>query len=85
MQDLESMRRAAAITGVIARAPGGRVTLLEPRPLVKVRVGYGRAVAVTPTHVLHECVKAGDYHVKWDEKWQVHRVTADEWDGGPLD
>jgi len=79
------MRRAGAITGALARAPGGHATLLDPRPLVRVRVLYGRAVAVTPTHVLHEWVRYGEYHVKWDEKWQVHRVAAEEWDGEPLD
>lgn len=58
--------------------------MLDPRPLVKVRVGYGRAVATTPTHVLHEWVRYGEYHCRWDEKWQVHRVTAEEWAGEPL-
>lgn len=79
------MRRAAAIRGALARAPGGAATLLDPRPLVHVRVGYGRAVAVTSTHVLHEWVKAGEYHCRWDEKWQVRRVGVDEWDGEGLD
>lgn len=79
------MRRAAAIQGALARAPGGPVTLLDPRPLVKVRAGYGRAVAVTQTHVLHEWVKAGEYHCRWDEKWQVHRVGVGEWDGEGLE
>ncbi len=82
---MESLRRAAAITGALARAPGGHVTLLDPRPLVRVRVVYGRAVAHTPTHVLHEWVRHGEYHTKWDEKWQVHRVTAEEWEGEQLD
>jgi hypothetical protein len=78
---LESMRRSAAITGAIARAPGGAVTLLDPRPLVHVRAAYGRAIAVTETHVLWEWVKAGEYHVRWDEKWQVRRVAEGEWSG----
>ena len=78
------MRRSAAISAALARAPGGKVTLLDPRPLVKVRVVYGRAVAVTPTHVLHEWVKAGEYHCRWDQKRQVRRVSADEWDGEDL-
>ena len=78
------MRRAAAISAALGRAPGGKVTLLDPRPLVKVRVVYGRAVAYTPTHVLHEWVRAGEYHCRWDEKRQVHRVSADEWDGEDL-
>jgi hypothetical protein len=59
--------------------------MLDPRPLVHVRAVYGRAIATTPTHVLHEWVKGGDYHCRWDEKWQVQRVAADEWDGEPID
>jgi len=82
---MEEMRRAGAIQGALARAPGGQVTILDPRPLVKVRVVYGRAVATTPTHVLHEWVRYGQYHCRWDEKWQVERVAADEWTGEPLD
>lgn len=82
---MEEMRRAAAIQGALARAPGGQVTMLDPRPLVKVRVVYGRAVATTPTHVLHEWVRHGDYHCRWDEKWQVHQVPAGDWEGENLD
>lgn len=78
------MRRQAAIRGALARAPGGKVTKLDPRPLVKVRAVYGRAVAATPTHILHEWVRYGDYHCRWDEKRQVHQVTAEEWDGESL-
>ena len=83
--ELEQMRRETAVRGAIARAPGGEVTRLDPRPLVKVRVVYGRAIATTPTHVLHEWVRWGQYHCRWDEKWQVQRVTRDEWQGEPLD
>jgi len=78
---MESMRRDMALREALARAPGGKVELLDPRPLVRVRVTWGRAVAVTPTHVLHEWVRWGQYHCRWDEKWQVRRVTADEWMG----
>lgn len=53
--------------------------------MVKVRAAYGRAIAETPTHVLHEWVKGGEYHVRWEEKWQVERVPADEWHGEPID
>jgi hypothetical protein len=81
MEDLESMRRRAAVTGELARAPGGPVTLLDPRPLVKVRVIYGRAIATTPTHVLWEWVRYGEYHCRWDEKWQVEKVAATAWGG----
>ena len=79
------MRRASAIRAALARAPGGQVTNLEPRPLVKVRAVYGRAVAVTPTHVLHEWVRYGEYHCRWDERWQVRPVPADEWLGEPFE
>lgn len=82
---MEGMRRRMALREALARAPGGKVQLLDPRPLVRVRVTWGRAVAVTPTHILHEWVRFGEYHCRWDEKWQVHRVTADEWSGEDLD
>ena len=82
---MEEMRRAAAVQGALARAPGGAAQLLDPRPLVHVRVVYGRAVAVTPTHVLHEWARYGQYHCRWDEKWQVKRVSPEEWAGESLD
>lgn len=85
MDELESMRRAGAIRAVLARAPGGQVTMLDPKPLVKVRVVYGRAVATTLTHVLHEWVRYGEYHCKWDKAEQVVRVTAEDWQGEPLE
>lgn len=79
------MRRAGAISAALARAPGGKVIMLDPRPLVKVRVVYGRAVATTPTHVLHEWVRYGEYHCRWDAHAQVIKVTADEWVGEAID
>lgn len=82
---MEEMRRAGAIKGALARAPGGQAELLDPRPLVKVRAVYGRAVAATPTHVLHEWVRYGQYHCRWDEKWQVEKVAEAEWQGESLD
>lgn len=78
------MRRAGAISGQIARAPGGQVTVLDPRPLVKVRVAYGRAIATRPTHVLQEWVRHGEYHCRWDAHAQVIRVTAEVWSGEPF-
>jgi hypothetical protein len=75
------MRREIAIRAALGRAPGGKVTMLDPRPLVHVRVTWGRAIAATPTHVLHEWIRYGDYHCRWDEKWQVRRVAEDEWLG----
>jgi hypothetical protein len=85
MEGLESMRRAGAIRAQLARGPGGKVSMLDPRPLVKVRVGYGRAIATTPTHVLWEWVRYGEYHCRWDEKWQVRRVGVEEWEGESFD
>lgn len=82
---LESMRRAGAVTAALARAPGGKVTMLDPRPLVKVRVLYGRAIAFTPTHVLHEWVRYGEYHCKWDARAQVRRVGIGDWNGEQID
>ena len=79
------MRRAGAISAALASAPGGHVTMLKPRPLVKVRVVYGRAIAHTPTHILHEWVRYGEYHCRWDAHAQVIKVTDDEWSGEPLD
>jgi len=78
---MDAMRRRMALAAALARAPGGQVQLLDPRPLVRVRVTWGRAVATTPTHVLHEWVRWGQYHCRWDEKWQVHRVDAADWQG----
>ena len=84
LDELEKMRREAARKGLLARAPGGTVQLLDTPVLVRVRATHGRAIATTPTHVLHEWVKYGEYHVRWDEKWQVHPVDKDEWAGEPL-
>jgi len=84
MDDLEQMRRAAAITAALAHAPGP-VTLLNPRPLVKVRVTYGRAIAVTPTHVLHEWVRYREWHCRWDAKRLVERVEDGVWLGEEID
>lgn len=81
---MDEIRRTAARRAQLARAPGGRVTLFDPKPLVKVRAVYGRAVAETATHVMHEWVKAGQPHIRWDEKWQVQPVTTEEWDGESL-
>lgn len=58
--------------------------MLDPRPLTRVRAIHGQAIATTTTHVLHEWKKAGQWFSRWDEKWQVHKVTADEWDGEDL-
>jgi hypothetical protein len=79
------MRRAGAISAALARAPGGKVTMLDPRPLVRVRAVYGRAIATTPTHVLHEWVRYGEYHCRWDARAQAIKVTPEEWAGEPLD
>jgi hypothetical protein len=78
------MRRTAARDALLRRAPDGPVELLPEPVLVRVRAVYGRAIAKTPTSVLHEWVRYGEYHVRWDEKWQVHPVDKDEWDGEPI-
>lgn len=82
---MEEIRRSAAREGALARAPGGQFTGLPDTPLVRVRAVYGRAIAQTPTHVLHEWVKAGQYFIRWDEKWQVHKVPPGEWHGEVID
>lgn len=82
---MELMRRQATIQAALARAPGGPVTTLPNKPLVRVRAVYGRALAYTDTHVLHEWVKGGEHFARWDLKWQVVRVTAEDWDGESLD
>lgn len=79
------MRHEALVRDLLARPPGTDLTMLDPRPLTRVRAIYGQAIATTNTHVLHEWRKAGQWFVKWDEKWQVHKVTAHEWQGEPLD
>lgn len=81
MESMDEIRTAAAIRAALARAPGGQVTMLDPQPLVRVRAVYGRAIASTPTHVLHEWIRQGQHHCRWDEKWQVHQVPEEEWAG----
>ncbi|ALY08873.1 hypothetical protein GALAXY_29 [Arthrobacter phage Galaxy] len=71
----------------LGRAPGGEVVRfeLDARPLVRVRAIYGRAVAYTPTHVLVEWYRVwGEWFLRWEPNWQVHRVTAEEWRGDPF-
>ena len=82
---MDEIRRLGAMRAALGRAPGGAVTMLDPRPFVRVRVVYGRAIAITPTHILHEWVRHGEYHCRWDETWQVHKVAAEEWAGESLD
>jgi hypothetical protein len=45
---------------------------------------YGRAIATTPTHVLWELVRYGEYHCRWDEKRQVRKVDPSDWQGESL-
>jgi len=84
MESMGDMQRAMARRAERARAPGGEIAELPGKPPVKVRAVYGRAVAMTPTHVLHEWVKAGQFHTRWDEKWQVQKVEPGEWYGEPF-
>lgn len=66
------MRRAAARDAALLRPPG-KVTHIPPVP-VRVRVITGNAIAHTDTHVLVEWERYGEYHVRWEAKWQVERV-----------
>lgn len=72
VESLESMRRAAVRDHALLRPPG-KVTRIPPTP-VRVRVITGNAIAYTPTHVLVEWEAHGEYHVRWEEKWQVKKV-----------
>ena len=78
------MRHEGVVAGLLRRPPGQNLTMLDPRPLTRVRAVYGRAIATTSSHVLHEWRKAGQLHARWDERWQVHPVSADQWDGEPI-
>lgn len=72
MDSLDQIRRAAARDHALLRPPG-KVTRIPPTP-VHVRVITGYAIAVTQTHVLVEWEAYGEYHVRWEEKWQVKKV-----------
>lgn len=85
VDELEGMRRRIAVDAAVRRAPDGPVQWLPEPVLVRVRVVYGRAIATTPGSVLHEWVRQGEYHVRWDQKWQVHPVDEVDWAGEPLD
>jgi len=65
------MRRRGALEYALRSREG--VTRVEPVP-VTVRVIRGHAVAYTDAQVLVERVAYGDYHVRWEDKWQVKRV-----------
>jgi hypothetical protein len=77
-------RHEGVVRGLLGRAPGQDLQLLDPRPSVRVRAVYGRAIATTTTHVLHEWRKAGELHARWDEKWQVTPVSPHDWHGEEL-
>jgi hypothetical protein len=85
MDTLELMRRSASRDACLRRPPDTPVHQLPQPVLVRVRAVYGRAIATTPTSVLHEWVRYGEYHVRWDAKWQVERVEADDWHGEQID
>lgn len=65
------MRRQAALDHALRSREG--VTRIEPVP-VTVRAITGAAVAYTATQVLVEWEKYGDWHCRWEDKWQVKRV-----------
>lgn len=79
------MARDSVRGALLRRAPDEPVELLASPVLVRVRAVYGRAIATTPTSVLHEWVRYGEYHCRWDAKWQVHPVAASEWAGEALE
>jgi hypothetical protein len=81
---LEAMRRSAARDACLHRPPETPVHQLPSPVLVRVRAVYGRAIATTADHVLHEWVRYGAYHVRWDPKWQVTPVEPGEWGGEAL-
>jgi hypothetical protein len=71
MESLESLRRRAAVEHALRSREC--VTRIQPTP-VTVRVITGNAIAYTATQVLIEWEAYGDYHVRWEDKWQVKRV-----------
>jgi hypothetical protein len=85
MDTLELMRRSAARDACLHHPPDTPVHQLPEPVLVRVRAVYGQAIATTPTSVLHEWVRYGEYHVRWDRKALVMPVNADEWGGEKID
>lgn len=79
------MRRSAARDAALYRPPEQPVHQLPAPVLVRVRATYGRAIATTTGHVLHEWVRYGEYHVRWDPKRLVVPVDAADWDGEKID
>jgi len=71
MESLESMRRRAARDHTLWSREG--VTRIPPTP-VTVRVITGHAVAYTATQVLVEWTAYGEYHIRWEDNWQVKRL-----------
>jgi len=71
MESLESMRRRAAFDHALRSREG--VTRIPPTP-VTVRVITGHAVAYTATQVLIEWTAYGEYHIRWEDNWQVKRL-----------
>jgi hypothetical protein len=82
---LEEMRRSAARDACLHHPPEQPVHQLPAPVLVRVRAVYGRAIATTAGHVLHEWVRYGEYHVRWDRKALVTPVSADDWGGEQID
>ena len=65
------MRRRAALEHALrSRADVTRI----PAAPVAVRAITGQAIAHTATQVLVQWESHGDYHVRWEDKWQVQRV-----------
>lgn len=65
------MRRAAVLDAALRAREN--VTRTQPQP-VRLRAITGHAIAYTDTHVLVEWVAYGEYHVRWENKWQVKKI-----------
>lgn len=65
------MRRAAVLDAALRAREN--VTRTQPQP-VRLSAITGCVVAYTDTQVLVEWVAYGDYHVRWENKWQVQRI-----------
>lgn len=71
VESLEEMRRQSALDHALRSRTN--VTRFPPIP-VTVRAVTGHAIASTDTKILVEWEKYGDYHVRWEDKWQVNRI-----------
>lgn len=73
MESLDEFWHDAHRENALRYAPDQPVTRIQPTP-VRVHAITGHAIAYTPTHVLVEWEAWGEWHVRWETKWQVWRV-----------